>query len=67
MDLTIREKSTVTLDYSEYAQEQDKKIFIDAPFLTSLPVGQIIKFQQSNIILKIKTKKDQDVSCEVVK
>lgn len=67
MDLTLREKSTVTLDYSEYAQEQDKKIFVDAPFLTSLPVGQIIKFQQSNIILKIKTKKDQDISCEVVK
>ncbi len=67
MDLTIREKSTVTLDYSEYAQEQDKKIFIDAPFLPTLPVGQIIKFQQSNIILKIKAKKDQDVLCEVVK
>lgn len=67
MDLSLREKSTVALDYSEYAQEHDKKIFVDAPFLTSLPVGQLIKFQQSNIILKIKSKKDQDVSCEVVK
>ena len=67
MDLSLREKSTIALDYSEYAQEHDKKIFVDAPFLNSLPVGQLIKFQQSNIILKIKSKKDQDVLCEVVK
>lgn len=67
VDLSLREKSTVVMDYSEYAQEHDKKIFVDAPFLLSLSVGQVIKFQQSNIILKVKSKKEQDLVCDVVK
>lgn len=67
LDLTLKDKSTVVMDYSEYAQEHDKKIFVDAPFLLSLSVGQVIKFQQSNITLKVKSKKEQDLVCDVVK
>lgn len=66
VNIKLKAKQKVELDYSEYAQEHDKKIFIDAPFLKDLPIGQQIKFHQSNITIKIKSNKDDLIICEVI-
>jgi pyruvate kinase len=66
VDIKVKAKQKIELDYSEYAQEHDKKLFIDAPFLKDLKVGQQIKFHQSNVVIKIKSNKDDMVICEVV-
>jgi hypothetical protein len=38
MDVSVRKGGTISMDYSEYAQESDKKIYIDYPNLKTLPV-----------------------------
>jgi hypothetical protein len=66
MNIKVKARSTIEIDYSEYAQEHDKKIFIDAPFLKSLKVGQQISFQQSGVVIKIKSSKENIILCEVI-
>ncbi len=65
LDIKVKARQTIEIDYSAYAQEHDKKIFVDAPFLKELKTGQIIKFQQSGVVIKIKSTKDNMVLCEV--
>jgi pyruvate kinase len=66
LDIKVREKQHIEVDYSEYAQEHDKKIFIDAPFLRELKIGQQLKFQQSGVVIKIKTINETSVIAEVL-
>ncbi|MCX6825609.1 MAG: pyruvate kinase [candidate division SR1 bacterium] len=66
MDIKLKARQNMEIDYSEYAQEHDKKIFVDASFLHELKVGQIIKFQQSGVVIKIKSSKDTSIMCEVI-
>lgn len=66
LDIKVKAKQNIEIEYSEYAQEHDKRIFVDAPFLRELKVGQLIKFQQSGVVVKIKSNKEQATMCEVV-
>jgi len=66
LDIKVKARQTIEIDYSEYAQEHDKKIFVDAPFLKTLKVGQQISFQQSGVVIKIKSAKENAIMCEVV-
>ncbi len=66
LDIKVRDKQNIEIDYSEYAQEHDKKIFLDAPFLHELKIGQQIKFQQSGVVIKIKSSKPESIIAEVI-
>lgn len=66
MDIKLKARQKIEIDYSEYAQEHDKKIFMDAAFLHELKVGQVIKFQQSGVVIKIKSSKENLIMCEVI-
>ncbi len=66
MDIKVKARQTIEIEYSEYAQEHDKRIFVDAPFLRELKVGQVIKFQQSGVVIKVKSNKETATMCEVV-
>ena len=66
MDIKVKARQTIEIEYSEYAQEHDKRIFVDAPFLRELKVGQLIKFQQSGVVIKIKSNKENATMCEVI-
>jgi pyruvate kinase len=66
MDVSVRKWSTIALDYSEYAQESDKRIFIDYPDIQDLPTWTKIYFQQSDILIKVKSIKDDYIMCEVL-
>lgn len=66
LDIKVKARQNIEIDYSEYAQEHDKKIFMDASFLHELKIGQVIKFQQSGVVIKIKSSKENLIICEVV-
>jgi len=66
VDIKVKAKQNIEIDYSEYAQEHDKKIFIDAPFLKELKIGQQIKFHQSGVLIKIKSNKEDLIMAEVI-
>jgi pyruvate kinase len=66
VNIKVKDKQKLEMEYSEYAQEHEKKVFIDAPFLRDLKIGQQIKFQQSGVVVKIKQLTEAGVMTEVV-
>lgn len=66
LDIKVKARQTIEIEYSEYAQEHDKRIFVDASFLRELKVWQVIKFQQSGVVVKIKSNKETATMCEVI-
>jgi len=65
-NIKVKDKQKLEIDYSEYAQEHEKKLFLDAPFIRDLKVGQQIKFQQSGVVVKIKQIQESGVIAEVI-
>jgi pyruvate kinase len=65
-DITIKKGQKITVDYSEYTQDSDKKVYIDYAHLDKLPIGATITFEQSQITLKIEKKKEDFAECVVV-
>ncbi|HCB51859.1 TPA: hypothetical protein DEP21_04840 [Patescibacteria group bacterium] len=66
MDIKLKDKQIIEIEYSEYAQENNQKIFADATFLGTLKPGQLIIFEQSNITVKVKSTKEDIAVGEVV-
>ncbi len=66
LDIKLKDKQKIEVEYSEYAQEHDQKIFVDATFLSNLKTNQEIAFEQSWIKLKVKEVQEDLVICEVV-
>jgi pyruvate kinase len=66
LSIKVKEKQKIEVEYSEYAQESDQKIFVDAVFLSSLKINQELVFEQSGIKLKVKNVGEDIVSCEVL-
>lgn len=64
----VRKNETIELEYSEYAQEGDKKIFIDYPSVGNLPKWVTIVFEQSEVSIQVKWKTDKPdtVECKVL-
>jgi hypothetical protein len=47
LDINLANKQIIEVEYSEYAQENDQKIFVDATFLSQLKNNQELVFEQS--------------------
>lgn len=65
VDIKLKDKQKIEVEYSEYAQEHNDKIFVDATFLSQLKTNQELIFEQSGIKLKVKETKEDLVVCEV--
>jgi pyruvate kinase len=65
VDVAVKKGQTVIVDYSEYTQDGDKKICVDYAYLSKLPVGALITFQQSQTVLKVMKRRDDYVECIV--
>ena len=65
VDIPIKKGQKVTVDYSEYTQDGDKKIYIDYAHLDKLPIGAPIIFEQSQVVLKVEKKKEDYAECVV--
>jgi len=66
MEIKLKEKQVIEIEYSEYAQENAQKIFIDATFIGKLKAWQQIIFEQSWVVLKIKSVLEDSVMAEVI-
>ncbi len=49
----LKKWEVINLDFSEYAQETENRVYINYPHIKALGEGFVIKFQQSGIELKI--------------
>lgn len=56
----------VIVEYSEYTQENQNKIYIDYSYMDLIPVWSEIKFVQSGVVLKVEKNMEDAVECSVV-
>ncbi|NOZ43897.1 MAG: hypothetical protein GXP45_01910 [bacterium] len=64
-EMKVKKGQKIIVDYSEYAQEGIKKIYIDYPYLGDLPNGIHIRFEQSNVVMKVEKSEEDFVHCKV--
>jgi pyruvate kinase len=67
INIDLKKGDSILLEYSEYAQESDKKIYIDYPKLHELPKGTIVIFEQSDIQIEVAPGDDENLKGKVIK
>lgn len=65
-NLPVKKGEKWTIEYSEYAQEGNGKIYIDYPHLEDLKAGTIIACQQSQVLLKVNSTEEDIAQVEVI-
>jgi len=66
-NVTVRKWQEIIADYSEYAQEWIKKLYIDYPHFWELSNWTQIIFEQSDVIMEVKKTEDDFAYCKVTK
>lgn len=67
MNIKLKKWQIINVDYSEYAQDSDKLIFVDYQKIWELEKWSKIRFEQSNILVEISEIKSGDnVNCKVI-
>ena len=61
----VKEWQKVVVEYSEYTQENQNKIYIDYPNMDLITVGSEIRFVQSWVVLKVENHIEDAVECTV--
>lgn len=61
----VKEWQKVVVEYSEYTQENQNKIYIDYPNMDLITVGSDIRFVQSWVVLKVENHIEDAVECTV--
>jgi pyruvate kinase len=64
--IVLKKKDIIFVDYSEYAQEGDARVYIDYAQLDKIPVGTIIRLRQSGVLLEMKKIVDDQAECVVL-
>ena len=64
-NFNIKVWQKVVVEYSEYTQENEKKIYIDYPNMDLISIGSQIKFVQSGVVLKVEKSVEDTVECTV--
>lgn len=65
-NLPVKKGEKWTIEYSEYAQEGNGKIYIDYAHLEDLKAGTIITCQQSQVLLKVNSTEEDIAQIEVI-
>ena len=66
-NFALEEWQKVVVEYSEYTQENQNKIYIDYPNMDLISVWSEIKFVQSWVVLRVDNHIDDAVECVVIK
>lgn len=67
VNIKLKKWAIINLDYSEYAQEWDKQIFVDYEKLWNLDIWSKIKFEQSKIMIEVvEVKAEDNIDCKVL-
>jgi len=65
-NVRVKKNQKITIDYSEYAQEGIKKIYIDYPYLGDLSEKTKIHFEQSGVVMEVLSTEEDFAHCKVV-
>lgn len=65
-DIPVQKGKMITIDYSEYSQESDQKIYIDYAHIEKLPIGAPIVFEHSQVIAEVVEKKEDYAECKII-
>lgn len=65
-NIKVKKKQKIVIDYSEYAQEWMEMIYIDYSNLGKLPVWTLIRYEQSSVVMELKSTDWDFAHCEVV-
>lgn len=60
LNITVKKGDIINIDYSEYAQDNENKLFIDYPLIGELKEGEVIELEQSGVKLEIKKSNGED-------
>lgn len=66
-NIEVTKGQDIIIDYSEYTQESETKIYVDYGYLNQLALGDEIVFEQSQAVAKVKAIKEDYVECEIVR
>lgn len=66
-NIPVKKGDKWTLEYSEYAQDSDTKIYIDYPDLGNLNEGDLVYAQRSGIIFRVLRAYEDIAETEVIK
>ncbi len=64
-NFSVKEWQKVVVEYSEYTQENQNKIYIDYPDMDLISIWSEIKFVQSWVVLKVEKNIEDAVECTV--
>lgn len=67
INVHVKKDQKIVVDYSEYAQENIKKVFVDYAFLWQIPAKTKIVFEQSWVEMQIEDNWEDFVNCKVLK
>jgi pyruvate kinase len=65
-DIKVEKGQKITIDYSEYSQESEQKIYIDYAHIEKLPIGAPIVFEHSQVIAEVVAKKEDYAECKII-
>ena len=65
-NFAVKSWQKVVVEYSEYTQENESKIYIDYPNMDLITVWSEIKFVQSGVTLKVEKNIEDAVECTVL-
>lgn len=63
--VSLKKNQKILVDYSEYAQEADHKVFVDYPFISHLKPGVCLLFRQSGVVLEVVEIIKEEAQCVV--
>ena len=66
-DIQVKKWQTLVIDYSEYTQESDTKIYIDYGHLDQLSQGDQIVFEHSKVVAEVSSITGDCVECKIIK
>ncbi|GHW02308.1 hypothetical protein AGMMS50249_0940 [candidate division SR1 bacterium] len=66
VDVAVKKGQKITVDFSEFTQDGNKRIYIDYPHLDKLPVGSEIVFETSQTVLKVEKQIEDYAECVVL-
>lgn len=64
--LQVKKWQELTVDFSEYFEDQDGTLFIDYLYINDMVVDTIISFEECAVVLKVLEVIDQKAQCKVI-
>ncbi len=66
LNLSLQKGDKITLEYSEYAQDGDQKLYVDYAFLEDIAVGTELHFIRSKAVVRVLSTSTDSLEGEII-